>query len=237
MDNPIQRQALSRDLARRNQLASHDELRVIDRALLRLEQRRRGHGDEHRWERRLPTGPGDVDRAFHLARPAPSRGVVQTLCRGSWPIGDLVETQDNVPLVERCAACWRCAAQHDPLEFALIDALGELLAEDMEREQLHEAARREMLGELASAAPEADAAPTPAAVLVRTTTERGKRIVCVPRAATPSASGTLQLNAGETKPAGEDAYGDPEGTVCATVDERMAMAEDAGSYATLEVIE
>lgn len=41
MSDEIQRQALARDIARRLQLASLDEVRVVDRVLLRLEQTRR----------------------------------------------------------------------------------------------------------------------------------------------------------------------------------------------------
>ncbi len=41
----LQRQALARDLARRLHLASHDELRVIDRLLVRLELGRDRYGE------------------------------------------------------------------------------------------------------------------------------------------------------------------------------------------------
>lgn len=44
MSDEIQWQALTRDIARRLQLASHDALRVIDRVLLRLEAVRERHG-------------------------------------------------------------------------------------------------------------------------------------------------------------------------------------------------
>lgn len=44
MGDDLQRQALARDLARRQQLASHDELRVIDRVLGRLELGRERYG-------------------------------------------------------------------------------------------------------------------------------------------------------------------------------------------------
>lgn len=40
----VQRQALARDLARRQQIASHDELRVIDRVLMVLEKSRDAPG-------------------------------------------------------------------------------------------------------------------------------------------------------------------------------------------------
>lgn len=45
MGDSIQRQALARDLARRLQLASHDEARVIDRVLQRLELGRERYGE------------------------------------------------------------------------------------------------------------------------------------------------------------------------------------------------
>lgn len=44
MSTELQRQALARDLARRLQLASHDEIRVVDRVLQRLELGRERYG-------------------------------------------------------------------------------------------------------------------------------------------------------------------------------------------------
>lgn len=139
----IRRQALVRDLTRRCQLAGLDELRVIDRALLELERVREGAGDR-RWERRLPTGPGDVDRSFHLVTGRPSLGVVETLCNGSWGFTDLAEHQDNPPLEERCGACWRHAVATDWFAVALIDLADEIAAEDIRKAELHEQARAEM---------------------------------------------------------------------------------------------
>jgi hypothetical protein len=72
---------------------------------------------------------------------------VQTLCRGSWPFGDLTATRANVPLGERCLACWRRAAGCDAFEGALIEAWLDLETEDRDREQLHEAVRDELMRE------------------------------------------------------------------------------------------
>jgi hypothetical protein len=44
MGDDLQRSALSRDLARRLELANHDELRVLDRILVRIELGRERYG-------------------------------------------------------------------------------------------------------------------------------------------------------------------------------------------------
>lgn len=146
MSDELRRQALARDIARRMQLASFYELRVIDRALLELERSREGAG-ELRWERRLPTGPGDVDdsvRSVHLVTALPSRGVVETLCTESWPFNDLTERWCNPPIDKRCLACWRRSAGRS--RAALVDIAAEIALEDRQRADLHEQARAEMLG-------------------------------------------------------------------------------------------
>jgi hypothetical protein len=140
----LHRQALARDLARRLTLASHEELRLVDRALHRLEQLR-----ELRWERRLATGPGDVDPHFHaIARI--ERGTVITLCNGRWPLGDTVETQSPAPIVrEMCGAClrWSALARHAEHSIdGLIALAAELAQEDTARAELREQARLEMTG-------------------------------------------------------------------------------------------
>lgn len=92
------------DLRHRLGLATPDELQVVDRVLAVLERGRAG--SERRWERRLPTGPFDLDGAFHLVR----RGRrAETACAGSWLTDDRVEVQDNPAIGDRCAACLRAA--------------------------------------------------------------------------------------------------------------------------------
>jgi len=138
MSADLQRRGLASDLTRRLQLASHDELRLADAALTAIEQAR-----GLQWERRIATGPGDVDRLFHIATPRLSRGIVETRCRGSWPFADPVERQSNVPVVERCLECWRAVADH-PISVGLLAVVEDLCAQDVERAELREAARREM---------------------------------------------------------------------------------------------
>ncbi len=118
---------------------------MVDRGLVAIERIR--CGGDRRWERRVATGAGDRDTSFHLAIARPSAGVVMTLCNGSWPFGDAVETVANVPLAERCRACWRAAVADDRFALALVELAGELAAEDQERAELREAARAEMLGQ------------------------------------------------------------------------------------------
>jgi hypothetical protein len=137
-------QGLIRDIGRRLQLTSHGEACMVDRGLAAIERIR--CGGDRRWERRIPTGTGDHDTSFHLATPRARAGVVATLCNGSWPLGDAVETTANVPLEERCRACWRAAVGDDRLALQLLELADELAAEDQERAELREAARAEMLG-------------------------------------------------------------------------------------------
>lgn len=138
--------ALARSIAVRLPLASHDELRAVDIVLQTLEAIR--HGDGRDWFRRVATGPGDVDRSYHLARRL--RATITTACGGSWPIDDAVEVSPNPPLVERCDACWREAAASSPggpaVGEALLFVVAELAERDRERAGLREAARVEMLG-------------------------------------------------------------------------------------------
>lgn len=138
----IRRQALARDIARRLQLAGQDELRAVDRVFLTFEIIREGAGDR-RWQRRLPTGPGDRDRSFHLVIGRP--WVVETLCNGSWRFADRSEQRTNPPLAERCRACWLRAVDGDWLAVQLIALANELEDEDRERAELREQARAEML--------------------------------------------------------------------------------------------
>jgi hypothetical protein len=138
----LHRQALARDLARRLTLASHEELRLVDRALHRLEQLR-----ELRWERRLATGPGDVDPYFHaIARI--ERGTVVTECVGRWPMGDAVEAcSDLPPIRELCGACLRRSALARHAEHSidgLIAIAAELAQEDVARAELREQAAQEL---------------------------------------------------------------------------------------------
>jgi hypothetical protein len=122
-----ERCTLLASLVGRLTLAGQDELRVVDRVLEHLEHIRSGCG--RHWERRLATGPCDRDGMFHLARPRPSRGVVETLCNGSWQLGDVVETQPNVRLEERCRACWRKAIGGGSLAIALLAVADDLAVE------------------------------------------------------------------------------------------------------------
>jgi len=144
-NDDLAHQALLRDIGRRLQLTSHGEACLVDRGLVAIERIR--CGGDRRWERRVPTGPGDHDTSFHLATPRASAGIVATLCNGSWPLGDAVETTANVPIADRCRACWRAAVGDNPLALALIDLADELAVEDRGRAELREAARAEMLGE------------------------------------------------------------------------------------------
>lgn len=145
MTDDTQRQALARDIARRLQLASLDEVRVLDRLLVRIEQRR--EQPHVRWERRLPTTPFDRDRFFHLARV--SDGVVVTMCRGRWPLGDAVELRDGGadPGNEGCAACRRAARREASdllLDAVIDDVAAQLAAQDRDRAGLRAEAAAEL---------------------------------------------------------------------------------------------
>lgn len=138
----IRRQYLVRDLSRRLQTASIDELLGLDRVLSKYESIREGVGDR-RWERHLPTGPRDFDRSFHLAAGRPSRGIVETLCNGSWPFADLAESQVNPAFEERCRPCWLAAVAGDWLGFQLVVLADQL--DDEERRRAHEPLRAAMV--------------------------------------------------------------------------------------------
>lgn len=142
--------ALARGIAVRLPLASEGELRAVDVVLQTLEAIR--HGDGRDWLRRLATGPGDVDRDYHLARRL--RATYATACGGSWELDDAVDLSPNPPLVERCHACWRAAAASSPggpaLGEALLVVVAEMEERDQERHELREAARAEMLGPVCS---------------------------------------------------------------------------------------
>ena len=135
-----QRRGLVADLTRRLALASHDEIRVVDRVLDRLERLR------FRWERRIPTGEHDRDPKFHLAARL-GGGVMTTRCRGSWPLGDMVETQSAPIVTERCLACQRAAWSGTELDPLISAVLEQLAADDLSTANLREAARAEMVGD------------------------------------------------------------------------------------------
>lgn len=143
-NDDLAHQALIRSITPRLQLTSHGEACMVDRVLVLIERIR--CGGDRRWERRVPTGAGDHDTSFHLATLRAGAGIVATLCNGSWPLGDAVETTANAPLADRCRACWRSAVADDPLALVLVDVADELAAEDRDRADLREAARVEMLG-------------------------------------------------------------------------------------------
>lgn len=115
--------ALVRTLSKRVAAASLAELRVLERVLDQLEIQRRD-----RWERRLATGPGDVDRSFHLVHV--SGGSVCTLCNGRWDLGDAVETQAYPTLGDRCPACLRRAGRNSMADALIYDVEAEIAAED-----------------------------------------------------------------------------------------------------------
>jgi len=138
----LQRNALARDITSRLIRASHDELRILDKLLVRLEQLR-----SLSWTRRRATTDRDVDRSFHLVGRI-STGAVSTRCDGSWWRGDESETSlDGPPLAEMCWECARrWAAGRDIELYALLDVARDLRTEDIANAALHEAARLEMIG-------------------------------------------------------------------------------------------
>jgi hypothetical protein len=145
----LERLALARNIAARLHLASHEEIRLLDRLLVRLEQTR-ACADLRGWLRRLSTTPYDRDDLYHLVARRTDVAVT-TLCSGSWLAGDATEAMRGPPLTERCLVCWRAGSAGDPLRLALIAAMEELADEDQERAELREAARAEMLGSAAPA--------------------------------------------------------------------------------------
>jgi hypothetical protein len=205
----LQRRALASDLARRLQLASLDELCLIDAALTAIEQAR-----SLQWERRIATGPGDVDRLFHIATPRPSRGVVETGCRGSWAFGDMVERQPSVPVAERCLECWRAVADH-PIAVGLLAIVEDIVARDIERAELREAARREMLGEDLAIAVE----PAPAFALSRRTPEARREYIM-----NAAQAGAITIEVAERMLAAADAF-DAELTRSSSVPAQLALAD------------
>lgn len=145
MTDEIQRRGLLRSLTACLADCSYEELRVLDVPLQTLLMIRAG-GDRQ-WQRRIATGPGDVDRSWHLARyragfrPAS----VVTLCSGSWAALDAIETSLNPPLEERCHACWREACGGSAIGMALLEVVGQLAILDRDRAELREQVRDEMV--------------------------------------------------------------------------------------------
>lgn len=139
---------LSNLIARLRASSTHEH-RLVSLALGTLEGVRGGDSFGRRWERRIATGPGDVDRDWHLTRQhsaiEPHDWKVTTACNGAWRFDDHVEQTDNPPLPERCTTCWRAAVQGDPLALALIDAWLAMEAEDRRKAGEQERARDEMV--------------------------------------------------------------------------------------------
>lgn len=138
MNGDLERRRLLAGIVARLPAASLDELLGLDQHLATYEAIREG-ADGRRWERRLPTGPSDFDRSFHMAIGKPSRGIVDTLCNGSWPFDDLAEHQHNPAFAERCRACWLAAVAGNWLAFGHV-----VLADQLEDEERRRAAKREL---------------------------------------------------------------------------------------------
>lgn len=138
----VARQALARDLARRllDLRCSVDELRVIGAVADRLERMRL-----RPWERRIPTGPGDVDRYYHLTTIV--RGSVVTGCNGRWPIIDAVERVASPLLADRCDACWRSLVRSHAVDELIVEVALALAAEDRAHDDQLEGARAELVNE------------------------------------------------------------------------------------------
>lgn len=133
MTDEVRRQALIRDLGRRLQLASVDEIRVVDRVLDRLEQ--------HRFTWRRPRHPAS---SWHLAQSI--GGSWLTRCVGRWSERDTTIEHDAPPVADRCLACQRAAWSGADLDMLIAAVHDDIAAEDRERAGLREAARAEMLG-------------------------------------------------------------------------------------------
>ena len=151
MSDDLQLRGLLRGFMARLPLCNLGEARVLDVALTTLEQIR-GGGDRQ-WQRRIATGPGDVDRSWHLTKPRrppfqpqpdPWADGVVTACSGSWDLTDAAETSLNPPIDERCHACWRAACGGSAIGMALLEVAGQLAIQDRDRAELREAARDEM---------------------------------------------------------------------------------------------
>lgn len=150
--DPIRHRAIADNIAARLRCCSILELQVIDQALGTLEGVRERDALGRRWERRIATGPGDVDRSWHLVKARQRRDAatlqlvsdgVETACRARWAPNDATEAIDNPPLLERCGACWREAVQGDALALALIDAVDEIAARERALDEAHERERDE----------------------------------------------------------------------------------------------
>lgn len=144
MSDDLQRRGLANSILARLPSANLGELRLLDAALTTIEILRAG-GDRQ-WERHLATGPGDVDRSYHLVGWSTNPAAV-TLCRGSWPSDDRCEAHPNPPIEERCSACSLAVVGGSLLGQALLDVADQLAILDRERAELQEQARAEMLGE------------------------------------------------------------------------------------------
>lgn len=130
--------ALIRDISRRLELASLDELRVLDKSLTGLEQLR-----SHRWERVI-SAPG-MTKFCSIGKI--ERGSVVTRCAGRWPITETVETQNPPRISDMCRACLRWIAFELGAGHsidALIAIAGEIAKEDVERAELRAQALAEM---------------------------------------------------------------------------------------------
>lgn len=144
----LQRRGLLRGFGPRLGPFNLGEARQLSAAMDAIERAR--HGGDRQWCRRIATGPGDVDTSFHLAKPNQLTGVVRTLCRGVWAIGDATETMENVPLELRCDACAIALADGDLLALALIAVAQQLRLEDQEHAGLQQEAADEIQASMAT---------------------------------------------------------------------------------------
>lgn len=137
--------AHARDITRRLLHASLDEVRVLDRLLLRLEQRRETPaGPRFEWRCRIATGPRDIDHRYHCGRA--EGGSFVTLCNGRWELADADVAIDLGSVFESlaCPRCWSrksLVAVARPVEDELIDQLARAIREhDLESADLRAAA-------------------------------------------------------------------------------------------------
>lgn len=150
MSNNLELRALLRSFTARLASLSCEEARLLDVAWQAIEQVRAG-GDRQ-WQRRIATGPGDVDTSWHLER-AGTRKVVKTACRGSWPTSDGVDMHPNPPLHERCDVCWSTVVGGSAIGMALLEVARQLAIQDAEREAQHERDRAEVVGRVPDGTP------------------------------------------------------------------------------------
>lgn len=136
MSHDLQLTAIARSIAKRLPELSLESAHLVDTFIATLEH----IANAGEWERRVATGPGDVDASWHLVRHL--RATVATSCGGSWAITDEVEQHDSPPVAERCETCWRAAAASSPGGPALGEAILVLVAETAERDR-ESAARQE----------------------------------------------------------------------------------------------